>query len=206
VNSAPPSRRALTKGQRTRERLLRAAIDRFGAHGYRGTSVSQLSRDAGLTPAAAYAYFADKDAFWAAAIEADLDELDGEIRDKALATEQPVFNLMAGLFRGLDHHALTRRVLAEGDPDDLQLVLRHRIFAQTTQQIRRILAVRKDAGLLPGNGDPAMLAMGIETVMFALIVSSVRAGMADDLDRVWAVVEVLRSSVGGPPSETEIPR
>jgi len=85
-------------------------------------------------------------------------------------------------------------------------VLRHKIFAQTTEQIQRILAVRKAAGLLPGNGDPAMLAMGIETVMFALIVSSVRAGMADDLDRVWAVVEVLRSSVGGPPSETEIPR
>ncbi|MBK9972033.1 MAG: helix-turn-helix transcriptional regulator [Acidimicrobiaceae bacterium] len=57
-------RRALTKGERTRERLLRAAVDRFGSTGFRATSVSQLSRDAGLTPAAAYAYFDDKETFW----------------------------------------------------------------------------------------------------------------------------------------------
>jgi AcrR family transcriptional regulator len=71
MSPSPDPRRALTKGQRTRERLLRAAVTRFGEQGYRRTSVSQLSRDAGLTPAAAYAYFADKETIWAAAIEAD---------------------------------------------------------------------------------------------------------------------------------------
>ena len=117
----PPG--ALTKGQRTRERLLRAAVHRFGAQGYRATSVSQLSRDAGLTPAAAYAYFADKDAFWAAAVEADLDELD--VRDPARACRPTATAVRsdAGVMRGLQCHPLARRVMVEGTPPDLQLVL-----------------------------------------------------------------------------------
>ena len=83
-------RRALTKGQRTRERLLRAAIDRFGSQGYRSTSVSQLSRDAGLTPAAAYAYFDDKESFWKAAIQADLDLLRSEVLAGIAHSERPI--------------------------------------------------------------------------------------------------------------------
>ncbi len=180
------------------------AIDRFGTQGFRGTSVSQLSRDAGLTPAAAYAYFADKDAYWMAAIEADLDALEAEIRETALRSEQPIYDLMAGLLGALDRHALTRRVFAEGTPDDLQLVLHHRIFSGTTALIADRLAARKAAGLLPGDGDPEVLARGIETVMFGLIVSTVRAGMVGDVDRFWSVVEVLRAAVGGAPTASEI--
>ena len=202
--TARDPRRSLTKGQRTRQRLLRVAIDRFGTQGFRGTSVSQLSRDAGLTPAAAYAYFADKDAYWMAAIEADLDALEAEIREEALRSEQPIYDLMAGLLAALDRHALTRRVFAEGTPDDLQLVLHHRIFSGTTALIADRLAARKAAGLLPGDGDPEVLARGIETVMFGLIVSTVRAGMVGDVDRFWSVVEVLRAAVGGAPTASEI--
>lgn len=203
--AASPGRRALTKGQRTRERLLRVAVERFGVQGYRGTSVSQLSRDAGLTPAAAYAYFADKDAFWAAAIESDLDAIESEVRAQISDSEQPVYDLMAGLFYSLDRHPLTRRVLAEGDPDDLQLVLRHHVFAGTTALIEQTLRARRAAGTLPGDGDPALLALGVETVIFSLIVSSVRANLADDLGRMWAAVEVLRASVGGKPTSAEVP-
>jgi AcrR family transcriptional regulator len=202
--TTPDPRRSLTKGQRTRQRLLRVAVDRFGTQGFRGTSVSQLSRDAGLTPAAAYAYFADKDAYWTAAIEADLDALEAEIRDTALRSEQPIYDLMAGLLAALDRHALTRRVFADGTPDDLQLVLRHRLFSGTTALIADRLAARKAAGLLPGDGDPEVLARGIETVMFGLIVSTVRAGMVGDVDRFWSVVEVLRAAVGGGPTASEI--
>jgi AcrR family transcriptional regulator len=202
--TSPDPRRSLTKGQRTRQRLLRVAIERFGTQGFRGTSVSQLSRDAGLTPAAAYAYFADKDTYWTAAIEADLDALEAEIRGDALRSDRPIYDLMAGLMGSLDRHPLTRRVFAEGTPDDLQLVLHHHIFASTTALIADRLATRKASGHLPGDGDPAVLARGIETVMFGLIVSTVRAGMIGDVDRIWSVVEVLRAAVGGAPTASEI--
>ena len=197
-------RRSLTKGQRTRQRLLRVAVDRFGEQGFRGTSVSQLSRDAGLTPAAAYAYFADKDAYWAAAIAADLDDIDAELRDSALHSESPIFELMSGVFRSLDRHPLTRRVFAEGTADDLQLILRHPLFADTTALIADGLTARKAAGRLPGDGDPVVMARGIETVIFGLIITAVRAGLVDDRERLWSVVEVLRAAVGGAPTAGEI--
>jgi AcrR family transcriptional regulator len=44
----------------TRERLLRAAADVFGARGYDGTRVSDIAETAGLSNGAMYAYFASK--------------------------------------------------------------------------------------------------------------------------------------------------
>jgi AcrR family transcriptional regulator len=201
---AVSSRRALTKGQRTRERLLRAAVLRFGAQGYRATSVSQLSRDAGLTPAAAYAYFADKDAIWAAAVTDDLDALDLEVRDRAMSSAGPLYELMVALVHAMGDHELTRRVLIEGSPADLQLVLTHRLFAGTTERVERGLRARQQAGVLPPDAKPAVLALGIETVMFSMVRSAVRDGFDSDPSRIEAVVEVLRSAVGGAPNPNEV--
>jgi hypothetical protein len=83
-------------------------------------------------------------------------------------------------------------------------VLRHPLFAGTTALIADRLAGRKASGTLPAGGDPAVLARGIETVMFGLIVTAVRAGLVDDRDRLWSVVEVLRAAVGGAPTASEI--
>jgi len=194
----------MTKGQRTRERLLRAAIDRFGADGFRATAVSQLSRDAGLTPAASYAYFADKDAFWEAAISADLDSLDQEIRVAALTSERPLYDLMSMFIAGLERHPLIRRVLKEGTPADLMLVLDHPFFAETTAVIGDRLQRRVESGVLAAGTDVGVLARGIETVLFSMVLSIVRAGMEEDSDRIWSVVTLLRSAAGGPPTEGEI--
>jgi AcrR family transcriptional regulator len=194
----------MTKGQRTRERLLRAAIERFGEDGFRATAVSQLSRDAGLTPAAAYAYFADKDAFWEAAISADLDALDHEVRVAALTSERPLYDLMSGFIAALDRHPLIRRVLREGSPHDLTLVLGHRFFAETTAVIGDRLQHRVERGVLPAGTDARVLARGIETVLFSMVLSIVRAGMEEDADRIWSVVTLLRAAAGGPPTSVEI--
>ena len=203
MNDPLERRRALTKGERTRDRLLRAAIDRFGADGFRATSVSQLSRDAGLTPAAAYAYFDDKDAIWSAAVSADLDALSAEITDLALRAERPILALMFGVIEGMQRHALARRVLVEGSPADLQLVLTHTLFAGLTGLIRAGLTARQERGVLPADADPAQLALGIESVLFSLVLAVVRAGIEGEPERVDAVVALLNSAAGGPPTAQE---
>ena len=48
---------------------------RFAADGFRRTSVSDIAREAGLTPAAAYAYFAGKEGLFQAAVDADAGAL-----------------------------------------------------------------------------------------------------------------------------------
>jgi len=197
VTAIDERRRALTKGERTRERLLRAAIDRFGSFGYRSTSVSQLSRDAGLTPAAAYAYFEDKETFWSAAIQADLDAVRLEVNNSVVHSERPIVDSVFALIDMLPRHALARRVMEEGSPHDLQMVLAHPLFAATTKGATKALIVRQAAGILPPNADPEQLALGIETVIFSFVLSVVRAGMMSSQERIGAVVATLQAAAGG---------
>src|SRR5438876_11862517 len=58
-----------TKGERTRQALLEAAIARFGRDGYRRTSVAEIARDARLGGTASYAYFPNKEALFIAAVD-----------------------------------------------------------------------------------------------------------------------------------------
>ncbi len=196
-------RRALTKGERTRERLLRAAVDRFGSTGFRATSVSQLSRDAGLTPAAAYAYFDDKETFWRAAVQADLDALRDEVAEQSAHSQRPIVEAMFAMIAGLQSHALAHRVMVEGSPHDLQLVLGHPLFAGTTRLIEQGLAARQAAGTLSPIANPHDLAVGMETIIFSLVLSVVRAGMEGAPQRVDAVVALLQFALGGPPTPQE---
>ncbi len=66
----------------TRERIIDEAMRLFGENGYKGTSVTQIERAAGLTPGAGgmYHHFRTKEALLAAGIERHLARLDA-LRD-----------------------------------------------------------------------------------------------------------------------------
>jgi AcrR family transcriptional regulator len=68
----------------TRERIIDEAMRLFGENGYKGTSVTQIEKAAGLTPGAGgiYHHFRTKEALLAAGIERHLARLDAlrEIR------------------------------------------------------------------------------------------------------------------------------
>src|SRR2546430_17444939 len=100
------------KGERTRRRLLEIAVRRFAVDGFRRTSVSDIAREAGLTPAAAYAYFAGKEGLFQAAVDADAGALIQAARSAAAegesAREQP-FLFVGELRERVDEHPLGRR-------------------------------------------------------------------------------------------------
>lgn len=66
----------------TRERIIDEAMRLFGENGYKGTSVAQIERAAGLTPGAGgmYHHFCTKEALLTAGIERHLARLDA-LRD-----------------------------------------------------------------------------------------------------------------------------
>src|SRR5437763_17056148 len=107
----PPVTTPLTvapgKGERTRRRLLDIAVQRFAADGFRRTSVSDIAREAGLTPAAAYAYFAGKEGLFQAAVDADAGALTEAARSAAAegasARDHP-FLFGGGLRDSRQHH------------------------------------------------------------------------------------------------------
>ncbi|GAB4069141.1 TetR/AcrR family transcriptional regulator [Ancylobacter sonchi] len=59
-----------TKGERTRERLRRAATRVFAREGYEATRVADIVREAGVTQPTFYLYFASKEAAYEDRVEA----------------------------------------------------------------------------------------------------------------------------------------
>jgi TetR/AcrR family fatty acid metabolism transcriptional regulator len=56
--------RRLTRGERSRARLIEAAIEEFAANGYHGAKISDIVARAGLTQPSFYMYFVNKDAIY----------------------------------------------------------------------------------------------------------------------------------------------
>src|SRR5204862_5827799 len=120
ISAVPPDPSPTTKGERTRKVLLDAAIDRFGRDGYRGTSVAEIARDARLSGTAAYAYFANKEALFIAAVDEDA----AAVIHEGLSTLTDDVNLehwrrtlMVTLTAAVERHPLARRVLSGLEPE-----------------------------------------------------------------------------------------
>src|SRR5689334_22076172 len=109
-----------TKGERTRRRLLELAVRRFADEGYRATSVSAIARDAGISQAAVYAYFANKEALFEAAVDLDAAGFIAGARsqvDESLPLVDFIPGLLLHLRLGVEEHRLARRVLAGQEPE-----------------------------------------------------------------------------------------
>jgi AcrR family transcriptional regulator len=193
-----------TKGERTRQRLLEGAIAAFAASGYRGTSVSAIARAAGLTPAAAYAHFPAKAALFEAAVDADA----GLLLDEAMGGLRPgpprdrVLGLMARLLEGLPRHPLARSVLAGREPEITGRLLGVPALERLRATTAAELAAGQRAGSVRPDLDPATMALGLETVVLALLMALLQVGEPDPeltAARRASVVAVLDAALSPPP-------
>jgi AcrR family transcriptional regulator len=190
-----------TKGERTRRRLLELAVRRFADDGYRATSVSAIAREAGLTQAAVYAYFANKEALFEAAVDLDAAELIAGARAQ-LDDDLPLVDLIPGLLLhlrlGVDEHRLARRVLAGQEPEVIHRLSDLPALQDITRDLTGDLKRDQDAGRLRSDIDVVALGTGIETVVLALLMSAVQVpGEADS--RVAGVVAVFQALLRPPP-------
>lgn len=167
-----------TKGERTRARLIELAIDRFGSRGFRRTSVSEIARAAGLTQAAAYAYFANKEELFLAAVDADAASLLDEATVAAEGT--PIQSLVPAfiihLFTLMDSHPLARRVLAGQEPEVIGRLVELpalRTFSGTIAD--RLREAQADGEVRP-DIDPDTMAAGIESLVLGILFSTVQSG------------------------------
>jgi AcrR family transcriptional regulator len=189
---------AESKGERTRRRLLELAIDRFGARGYRSTSVSEIARAAGLTQAAAYAYFAGKEDLFVAAVDADASALiDGAyagVEELALPQFFPAF--IVALSADLASHPLARRVLAGREPDVIPRLVELPAMQAVTARMESRLRHAQSAGKVRADIDPARLCAGIEAIVVALLLSMVQIGGTPTRRHQTGVVEAFDLLLG----------
>jgi AcrR family transcriptional regulator len=197
VNLAPATV-APGKGERTRARLLEIAIRRFAADGFRRTSVSDIAREAGLTPAAAYAYFAGKEAFFQAAVDADASGLVAEAREAVGFGEFSFDNLvvfLAALRERVESHPLARRVLAGLEPEVAARLLTIPTLVGFTALLSELLAEAQAAGRVRAGVDPAELAIGLETIVLTLLMGELQTGLDVEPERQAGVVAVLAAAL-----------
>lgn len=184
-----------TKGDRTRQRLLHLAVQRFAADGYRRTSVSDIARAAGLTPAAVYAYFDNKEALFRAAVDADAAALleRAQAGSNALPVREAWFATFAHLREMVHEHPLARRVLAGLEPGVASQLLELQSLKEVRAALTAALAHGQETGEIRTDIDPAAVALGLETLVLSLLMAEIQFGQ--DPERIPAVYAVLDAAV-----------
>jgi AcrR family transcriptional regulator len=170
---------SMTKGERTRQAVLEAAIERFARDGYRGASVAEIARDARLSGTAAYVYFPNKEALFLAAVDEDAaavieEGLSSLTDDLDLDRWQQV--LIFALLEAIGRHPLARRVLAGLEPEFTVRLL----SIPALEQLRRVSAERlrrqQRSGQVRLDIDAAQMADGMVTIILSLLMSLLQTG------------------------------
>ena len=185
------------KGERTRRAILDEAIAQFAVVGRRGTSVSSIARQIGLTPGAVYVYFPSKQALFEAAVDADAAGLIADALPEILAGafDGRFGRVFARLLSCLPAHPLARRVLAgeEGTGPErlIQLPSELRLHAGLATALRR----GQQDGTIRRDIDPELCAIGLESIVVALLIAILQTGGVSDPRSSEGVLAVLEAAI-----------
>jgi AcrR family transcriptional regulator len=182
-----------TKGERTRARLLDLAVQRFGARGYRATSVSEIARSAGLTQAAVYAYFENKEALFRAAVDADADAMFDEVSAQVsgLDVRELIPSIIVHLVTCLPGHPLARRVVSGLEPEVVPRLVDLPALRRFSNLVRDELALAQRDGRIRPDCDPEVVAAGVESLVLGLLFTTVQSGGAATPRHIAGVVEAF---------------
>lgn len=189
-----------TKGDRTRRRLLEIAVARFAADGFRRTSVSDIARDADLTPAAVYAYFAGKEALFQAAVDTDASALidDSRTEVEGLAMREGVGAMVSVLLRRVVDHPLAERVLLGKEPEVIGRLLDLPSLLTLTDDVAAQIVVAQTDGEVRADVDPRLIAEGLESIVISVLMSSLQASVSPESRRAVATRAVLDAALRPP--------
>jgi AcrR family transcriptional regulator len=189
------------KGQRTRQALLASAIRRFALDGYKGVTLTDVARDVGISPAAVYAYFAGKDALFAAAVDADaaglIDLALSEVMGQHFRLDWA--GLLGRLLGALPDHPLARRVLAGLEPETIGRLVEIPALNELRRGLGALLAEGQRVGDVRPDIDPVTVADGLVTMVLALLIATLQTGGPPErADGVMAVLDAALHRLEGP--------
>ena len=189
-----------SKGERTRQTLLANGIRRFAADGYRATSLADIARDAGVTPAAAYAYFTNKEALFTEAVDTDAAALIDEALTPVLAGEftNDWGDLFHRLLDAVDRHPLAGRLLSGREPEFTGRMLDIPALAGLRKGLTELLAADQAAGEVRPDIDPQRIAMGLEMTVLAMLIATLQTGVTLEGEHIAGVVALLEAALRAP--------
>jgi AcrR family transcriptional regulator len=199
----PPNPSNTTKGDRTRQALLHAAVIRFAREGYRGTSVADVCRDAGLSTTASYPYFANKEALFVAAVDEDVAGLIDAAVSLAAIDEHPDQwgrGLMRALVTHLDGYPLAGRIVRGLEPDFTMRLLHIPALQELRKTVAELIREQQMAGDVRRDIDPGSTASGMVVIVISLLMATMQTGAdATGYELVASDVESVLHAATRPP-------
>lgn len=199
-----------TKGDRTRSALVAAAVRRFAIDGFQRTSISDVARDVGVTPAAVYRYFPDKEALFLAAVDLEANAVIAVVADafsgkgKRIGSVHALLtSAMTATRDSLREHPLLAHVLAGGEPmppGRLNSLLERTAMRE---RLTQLLALGQSVGLVRPDVDAATMALGCETIFIhqlahlAVLHRSNEDAVLDD-SRWKAITAIVEAAIRPP--------
>jgi AcrR family transcriptional regulator len=198
------------QGERTREAIIEAAFSLFMQQGYHGTSMRQMAREAGISPAAIYNHFESKEDIFVTVLDLKapyrevIAALDGAQGEDAEAYIQDAFQRMrASIAEQFDHMRLMFTELLEFQgkhygvvagavlPRALRVVQHMREIDPRMRDLPPMLIVRAFIGLF---------------ISYSIAVSFLGdvLGFQDDPQELRAMVDILLHGVLEPASAAPV--
>lgn len=191
-----------TKGDRTRQALLAAAMTRFAREGYRGTSVADVCRDAGLSTTASYPYFANKEALFVAAVDEDVAGLIDDAVSLVVVADDPERwggTILRALIGHMDAHPLAGRIVRGLEPDFTMRLLHIPALQELRKTVTELIREQQLAGTVRQDIDPAQTAGGMVVIVISILMATMQTG-ATGLEPVAADVESVLHAATRPSS------
>jgi AcrR family transcriptional regulator len=172
--------------------MLDSALKCFTGQGIAATSLRDIARAAGVTPALLHYYFGSKDKLVEIFVAERLMPVVGELREALLRSDGDSAQLIAGFVRAaftlLDRHPWfpplwAREVLCEGGA--LRELLVKRIAPLVPQQLAHRFAEAQQRGELNADLDPRLLVVSlVGLTLFTAASAPIWRGIfrADDID------------------------
>jgi AcrR family transcriptional regulator len=174
------------RGERTRQRLIEVAIRQFAARGYKETSLSSIAREAGVTPAAVYAYADGKEALLHLAFDHDAEglfalavpptaDLPAQAPTGQASADHPWVGSIVRMIAVLPDHPLVHRVLRGLEPDLVPRLHARSAATRMRHVLERMLRDGQARGSVRTDIDPARLAVGLEVLLLSTLLATVQA-------------------------------
>src|SRR3954468_7649115 len=151
----------------TRERILRAAVDEFAAHGYGGARIARIAAAAGANKERLYHYFRSKEGLFEAAVDDAMRQI---VAAEPFHADDLGAYLGAMLAFHRAHPQLLALLLAEGDvrrPGE-----RRAHYAWRAEAVRRA----QEAGAGRGDVDPRLI---VFLVLAAVVTAEALPGVSE---------------------------
>ncbi|GAB2663884.1 hypothetical protein GCM10027169_27830 [Gordonia jinhuaensis] len=192
--------RASTSHASTREKLLDVAARHFAELGYRRTSVAAIARELSITPSAVYFHFENKEDLFVAAYDREAGRLSDVVLDPSRAAGDGfIEQLMLGLATQLPDYPLVYRVVRGLEPTLMPRLATGEIPARLRSALAVALRRGQEEGSVRTDIDREVMATALESILLALLLTTVQAQGAGRGERALAVRELIWAAIGRRP-------